>query len=144
MRRILSIAAVVAVSTAGVALAASAIKGARYSGTIHRASNVTYGISFKVSSNGRSVSGFVLSNGYPAYCQGGGFPHLGKSPSGKISKHGTFSVKWQLLELGNNKPTGSSVIITGKFAAHGKEAGKVETKLTATICNGSSSYSTTG
>lgn len=122
------------------------IKGATYSGTLNFGSNVTFRISFKVSKNGKSVSGFKLPQSPPFYCQGGGFPHIGKSPRAKVSKKGTFTAKLPLLAIGTNKPDGS-VIVTGKFGKHGKESGKVKTAIAGKFgsqCNGSSSYSTTG
>ena len=66
---------VVIAGGATAALAAPALKGATYTGKIRLAhkSNVTYQISFKVSAKGKRVRNFSLPNGYPVYCQGGGF-----------------------------------------------------------------------
>ena len=68
----IALIALVATAEGAVAFAATPIKGATYEGKIAHPSNVTYSISFKVSENGKHVSNFTLTNGYPVYCQGGG------------------------------------------------------------------------
>ncbi|HEY2596308.1 MAG TPA: hypothetical protein VGK33_20640, partial [Chloroflexota bacterium] len=79
-RRLLTAVALTTIVAAGAgaaaALAAAPIKGATYKGKLSVASNVTFPISFKVSTNGKRVGSFKLSNGYPIYCQGGGFGAL--------------------------------------------------------------------
>jgi hypothetical protein len=128
---------------AAVALAATPIKGATYKGQISRASNVTLAIGFKVSANDKRVSDFTLSNGYPVYCQGGGFGTV-QPASGTITKRGTFTVKLPIYFTPEHEHQGF-VIITGNFANHGKESGKVKTDFTrSTICNGTSRYTTKG
>lgn len=143
-RSVLSTAAVaVLLVTTGFALAASPLKGTTYTGTIKRASSVTYGIGFKVSANGKTVSGFTLSNGYPVYCQGGGFGEM-QAASAKITKKGTFKVKLPIYFAPSHQHQGL-VIVTGAFAKHGKVSGKVQTDFTkAKVCNGSSSYTAVG
>ncbi|HEX3692848.1 MAG TPA: hypothetical protein VHU13_05835 [Solirubrobacteraceae bacterium] len=141
-RAFAAILAVALVVAAG-ALAAKPIKGATYSGTIKRTSNVTYTISFKVSANGKKVSDFRLLSGYPVYCEGGGFGEV-KSASGKVTDKGTFTVKLPIYFAPTHQHQGF-VIVTGSFGEHGKESGKVKTDFTkAATCNGTSSYSTTG
>lgn len=131
-----------ALAAAPVALAAAPIKGATYKGTIARTSSVAYSISFKVSANGKRVGSFKLSY-YPVYCQGGGFGSL-EQASGPISKKGTFKVALPIYFAPAHQRQGS-VIVTGAFAKHGKESGKVTTDFThAGSCNGSSSYTTKG
>ncbi|HEX5309114.1 MAG TPA: hypothetical protein VFW38_08560 [Solirubrobacteraceae bacterium] len=144
-RHVPSVAVAVAlIATTGVALAARPIRGATYSGTIKRAhAGVADAISFKVSANGKKVSGFTLPNGYPAYCEGGGFGEA-QSASGKVTSKGTFTVKLPIYFAPAHQHQGF-VIVTGSFGKHGKESGKVKTDFTkATTCNGTSSYSTTG
>ena len=133
----------VATAEGAVAFAATPIKRATYEGKIARTSNVTYSISFKVSANGKHVSNFTLANGYPVYCQGGGFGTVQKA-SGTIAKNGTFDVKLPIYFSPSHEHQGF-VIITGSFAKHGKESGKVMTDFThGTTCNGTSRYATKG
>lgn len=145
-RRVLgaiALIALVAIAEGAVAFAATPIKGARYEGKIARTSNVTYSISFKVSANGKRVSNFTLTNGYPVYCQGGGFG-TAQEASGTIAKNGTFDVKLPIYFSPSHQHQGF-VIITGRFAKHGQESGKVMTDFThATTCNGTSRYATKG
>jgi len=120
------------------------IKGATYKGTlkIARASSVTFPISFKVSANGKGVSTFKFSNGYPVYCQGGGFGQL-QPASGSISK-GKFSVKLPIYFAPGHAHQGF-VIVTGRFGKNKTESGAVRTAFThATVCNGTSTYTTKG
>lgn len=128
---------------AAIAVAAHPVKNATYSGRISRTSNVIYGISFKVNVSGKRVSNFTLSSSYPVYCQGGGFGAV-QAASGAITKRGTFKVKLPIYFAPAHQHQGF-VIITGSFAAHGKESGKVTTDFThSATCNGTSSYKTTG
>lgn len=145
-RRVLgavALIAVVATAEGAAAFAAMPIRGATYVGKIARTSNVRYSISFKVSANRKRVSNFTLANGYPVYCQGGGFGAV-QQASGTIAKKGTFDVKLPIYFAPTHQHQGF-VIITGRFAKHGKESGKVRTDFThSTICNGTSRYATTG
>jgi hypothetical protein len=127
---------------ASAALAAKPIKGATYSGTIHRSSNVAYTIKFKVSKNGTHVGGFTVPL-LPVYCQGGGFG-TPQSVVAKITKKGTFQAKLPIYFAPAHSTQGF-LIVTGKFAKHGKESGKATTQFThVTACDGTSTYSTTG
>jgi hypothetical protein len=134
---------VAASAGAGAALAAAPINGATYEGKLSVASNVRFPISFKVSGNGKRVGSFTLSNGYPIYCQGGGFGAL-QPASGTITQNGTFEVKLPIYFAPAHSHQGF-VIVTGSFAKHGKESGKVTTDLThGGSCNGTSRYTTRG
>lgn len=127
------------------ALAAKPIKGKTYQGKLKlpHASNVTYGISFKVSANGKRVSSFSLPQGYPIYCQGGGFGQQ-QAASGEITKTGKFTVKLPIYFAPAHQHQGF-VIITGAFAKHGKESGTVKTDFTKShVCNGTATYTATG
>jgi hypothetical protein len=130
---------------AAVALAANQIKGATYKGklSLSHASNTTFSIRFKVSANGKRVGDFALANGYPIYCQGGGFGAV-QSASGTITREGTFKVKLPLYFAPAHQRQGF-VIITGSFAKHGNESGKVMTDfIHAGTCNGTASYTAKG
>ena len=139
-----ALAAFVAASAgAGVALAAAPIKDATYKGRLSVASSVAFPISFKVSTDGKRVGSFTFSNGYPIYCQGGGFGAL-QPASGTITNNGTFTVKLPIYFAPGHSHQGF-VIVTGSFAKHGKESGKVTTDFTHGVsCNGTSSYTTKG
>ena len=144
MKRILCLTVVAALVAAAVAMAAKPVKGATYTGTIVRSvGNSSFPISFKVSKNGKTVSGFKLANDYPIYCQGGGFPTLGTGRAAKISKKGTFMEKLPLKSVRSPGTGEGSVIITGKFAGHGSVSGKVKTDIGGTTfknCNGTSPF----
>ena len=128
-----------------VALAAAPIKGATYTGKLkpRTATSEAHPISFKVSANGKRVSHCTLLNGYPVYCQGGGFGQA-QPASGAITNKGKFTVKLPIVFTITHQHQGF-VIITGTFAKHGKESGTVTTDFTTShVCNGSSTYTTTG
>jgi hypothetical protein len=143
-----AIAVVALVAAAGgtaAALAAKPIKGATYKGKLKlvHVSNVTFPISFKVSANGKLVSNFSLPNGYPVYCQGGGFGQL-QAASSPITKKGKFTIKLPIYFAPAHAHQGF-VIVTGTFAKHGKESGTVTTDFTGShVCNGTATYTTTG
>lgn len=139
------LAALVAASSTAAALAAGPIKGATYKGKLKLApaSSVTFPISFKVSANAKRVSNFTFAHGYPVYCQGGGFGQV-QAASSPIAKNGTFTVKLPIYFAPGHSHQGF-VIVTGAFAKHGKESGKVTTDFTSShVCNGTATYSTTG
>src|ERR1700728_3683603 len=143
-QRVLILTAILAVATAGLALAGKPVKGARYRGAIHWSLNAidSFPIAFRVSKKGDKVQSFQLANSFPVYCRGGGFPAIGNGGSGRISKKGTFTAKLPLTDLTTHKPEGF-VIVTGTFAARGSVSGKVATDLPGTIgkaCNGSSPF----
>lgn len=139
------LAALVVAAGAAAALAATPIKGATYTGKLKlpHASSVTFPISFKVSANGKRVSDFSFPHGYPVYCQGGGFGQQ-QAASAPITKRGRFTVKLPIYFAPARSHQGF-VIVTGTFAKHGKESGKVMTDFTTSAgCNGTSTYATTG
>lgn len=141
VKTVLLATALAALIAAAAAFAAAPIKGATYSGKIHRASNITYPIKFKVSKNGTHVGGFVIPT-LPIYCQGGGFG-VPQSVVAKIT-NGTFKAKLPIYFAPAHSTQGY-LTVTGKFAKGGKESGKATTTFShATSCNGTSTYSTTG
>jgi hypothetical protein len=153
MKRVVHLTVIAALAAASVALAAKPakpVKGATYSGKITRVIKSagktfksTYPIRFKVSKNGKKVSGFTLTAGYPVYCQGGGFGSP-LSASGKISKKGTFTVKLPLYFAPEHQHQGF-VIVSGKFGKKKKASGTVKTDFTKFhTCNGSAKYTTKG
>ncbi len=142
LERALTAIALTALVAVPAGFAATPIKGATYKGKISRATSVAFSISFKVSASGKRVSNFMLSS-YPVYCQGGGFGSL-QQASGAVSKKGTFKVKLPIYFAPSHSREGF-VIVTGRFAKHRKESGKVMTEFThAGGCNGTSRYATQG
>ena len=126
---------------AGSANAANPAKGKTYSGSMKlpMASNVTFPISFQVSKNGKKVGNFSLPNGYPIYCQGGGFGEAQKATA-KVSSKGTFTAKLPIYFAPSHEHQGF-VKVTGKFGKKKQESGKVITEFsTSESCNGTSTY----
>jgi hypothetical protein len=153
MKRVLCLTIIGVLAAASVALAvkpAKPVKGATYSGNIVRVIESagktfksTFPISFKVSKNGKKVSGFTLTSNYPIYCQGGGFG-TPQAASGRISKKGSFTVKLPLYFAPSHQHQGF-LIVSGKFAKHKKESGAVKTDFTKYhACNGTAKYTTKG
>lgn len=121
----------------GVALAAQPVKGATYKGTWGPAADHN-SMTFKVSSNGKTVSNFRL-NGLPVGCQGGGFGSP-ISKSGPVSNSGTFKVTMPLYFSPTHRTTGS-LVMTGTFLSGGKEKGTLSTKFSSSSsCNKTQSY----
>jgi hypothetical protein len=146
--RAAAVAAVLAVGTTGVAMAAkpksAVVKGGSYTGTL-AAPRTSYVISFKVSANGKQVTGLRINN-LPAYCSSGGPAVPIKFKDATISKSGAFtSTGAQIISAGPKKgQKGAKLSITGRFTSGGKESGKITSTFPSGIsCNGSSGYSTT-
>jgi hypothetical protein len=128
---------------ASAALAAAPVKGGSYSGSlIPSRDGVT--VSFKVSANGRTVSGLSTSN-IPLYCSGGGRPIPIHFKSAPISSQGTFSStgKYSILEGPKKGQLGATLKISGKFLSGGREQGTLTTSYVGFAnCSGKSAYST--
>lgn len=133
----------------GVAFAAKpkppVVKGGSYTGTL-AAPRTSITVSFKVSKNGKQVTG-LMTNNLPFYCPGGGRPVPITFKNATVSKAATFtSTGVQIISSGPKKgQKGATLTITGHFLAGRKESGKVTTtfpKGLGTSCNGTSQYST--
>lgn len=125
----------------GAALAANQVKGAKYSGQL-AAPRTSYLVSFRVSTNGKQVTGLKISN-TPFYCSGGGrpvpvsFAKATISPQGRFTSTGTYVI----VEGPLKGQVGTRLTITGRFAKGGKEQGVItSTYPKARACNGKSSY----
>src|ERR1700722_3031875 len=96
-------AAVIALVCAGYAMAAAPARGGSYTGTYK--GKVGDSISFKVSGNGKKLTGLYVST--PFKCSGGcgGVP-AGSGGSARITKKGTFRAKINLIGPGATKPIG--------------------------------------
>jgi hypothetical protein len=150
-RRISAAVVVVALvlCAVGVAFAAKpkspVVKGGLYTGTL-AAPRTSITVSFKVSKNGKQVTG-LKTNNLPFYCSGGGPPVPITFKSATISKAATFSSTGvQIISSGPKKgQKGATLTITGRFLAGRRESGVVTTtfsKSLGTSCNGTSQYST--
>jgi hypothetical protein len=141
--RAAAVGGTIALVGTGVALAAKPLKGATYSGAFTGEAYNT--ISFKVSSNGKKVSGFNIPSP-PVGCQGGAF---GSASGGTatVSKKGTFKVTLNIVFAPQHKTNGT-VLVTGKFGQHGSESGKISSTFTGkdftASCDATKSYSTKG
>jgi hypothetical protein len=141
-----SLALICALAIPALSVAAAPKKGKTYVGDIKRVFGgrvaETDEISFQVSANGKRVHDFSLPNGYPVYCEGGGFGEA-QGATAKITPQGTFTAKLPIyFAYGSPKHQGF-VEVTGKFGKKGHESGKVITEFTkSTTCNGTSRYST--
>jgi hypothetical protein len=144
-RVLLTAIVVAALGYSGVALAASQVKGASYSGALV-APRSDYLVSFKVSATGKQVTGLTISN-TPFYCSGGGRPVPVRFASATIAKAGTFTStgKYVIDEGPLKGQVGTKLKITGRFGKHGSEQGTVtSTYPKSPSCNGKSSYTTKG
>jgi hypothetical protein len=130
---------------AGVALAAAPVKGGSYTGSlIPPRDGVT--VSFKVSGNGKKLTGLSTSN-VPLYCSGGGRPIPVHFKSAAIAGNGTFSStgRYLILEGPKKGQVGANLKISGKFLGSGKEQGTLTTSYVGFAnCSGKSAYSTKG
>jgi hypothetical protein len=134
---------VVLVVVATAALAASQVKGGSYKGSL-MPSREGVVVSFRVSSNGRQVTGLETSN-TPLYCSGGGKPTPVHFKSASISANGTFTSTGQyVIREGHNKgQVGTKLRITGRFLEGRAEQGTLTTTYVGfPACSGKSSYST--
>jgi hypothetical protein len=138
-----TLVALAALLAAGAALAASPIEGGSYAGSlIPPRDGVT--VSFKVSANGKRVTGLSTSN-IPLYCSGGGEPIPIHFKNATISSKGTFSStgRYLILEGPKKGQVGANLKISGKFLKGRKERGTLTTSYVGfSNCSGISAYST--
>jgi hypothetical protein len=141
-RILLAAALLAALLATPAAIAAAPKKGGSYRGTL-AAPRTSIAVTFKVSASGRKVSALKISN-MPLYCSGGGpaVPITFKPAS--IAKGKFKSTAKQTISAGPSKgQTGATLSITGKFASHGKQSGKLTIKYpNAPACGGTSTYTT--
>lgn len=133
LTRSLSLSVVLLAGLASLALAANPLGGATYSGRWGPQSfHAT--VKFKTSRNGKRVSGFKIAVG-PLGCQGA--PPTVKSGGSAAVKKGKFRVSLTLY-FPPTKPSRhvGKLVVTGAFAGHGKESGKLTDQF-----NGKSGYS---
>lgn len=132
----LGLTAILAIT--GIALAASPVKGAKYSGRVKVSATLT--VSFKVSGSGKNVTSLRVSPSLPNTCGYGGPPPTASSKPARI-KQGKFTAK--ITEKASSGTVIGTAKVTGTFLAKGKEKGTVKTNLpNAKSCNGSFTYST--
>lgn len=126
-----------------IADAARPVKGVTYSGKIKRVfeGKIVYTdrISFKVSSNGKEITKFNLPQGYPVYCQGGGFGST-QNAKAKVSGSGAFKAKLPIY-FEPTKDYEGFVNVNGKFGSKKSVSGTVVTDFTKSkTCNGTSKF----
>ncbi|HUA74933.1 MAG TPA: hypothetical protein VL988_09280 [Solirubrobacteraceae bacterium] len=144
LRRVLGIAALAALATAAVALAAGPKKGATYSGILSGPSKEP--ITLKVAKNGKSVTFSVQAA--PLYCEGGGAGERQISAPAPIAKDGSFSGTIAYEFVPTHKKT-TKLYVKGKFSGSSvKGTARSEFGLTSpqaakelAKCNGSTTYS---
>jgi hypothetical protein len=133
-----ALAVAATLATAGIALAAGPVKGAKYSGRVNV--NATLTVSFKVSRSGKGVTSLKVSPSLPNRCGYGGPPPTQTSRSARIA-HSKFTAK--ITETASSGTVIGTAKVTGKFLAGGKGKGSIVVNLpNALSCNGSFSYST--
>ncbi len=118
---------VTALAWAGIALAATPVKGGSYTGAYK--GKVGDSISFTVASNGKKLTGLYVAT--PFKCSGGcgGVPS-GTGGSAKITKKGTFKATIKLTGPGSTKAIGTDTVV-GTFLAHGRAKGTVTSHFSA-------------
>lgn len=135
--KVAALAALATVVLAAVALAASPVGGAKYSGHLKLSSADT--VTFKVSASGKKVIGVKVQPAIPNRCgSSGGTLPLQVSKPAKV-KNGKFSA---LVEekLSNGAVSGTATV-TGRFLPGGKETGVVKNPLPgAKECAGNFPY----
>lgn len=119
-----------------LAIAAKPVKSATYTGTTNHESPV----SFKVSANGKRVTGLHVP--LPASCQYGGIAAL-KPGTARITSKGTFKATLTIRALDGQKS--GKVFVAGTFHRKRRESGTITSVFTAfRDCNASYPYSTKG
>jgi hypothetical protein len=130
------LASAVLFALVAVALAASPVKGATYSGSLK--DSATEIVSFKVSASGKMVTNVKVTPFVPNHCGSGGTPPAESSKPARI-KNGKF--KATLNEETSNGAVSGTATVTGKFLAKGKVKGTVENPLPgAKECAGNFPY----
>jgi hypothetical protein len=128
-----------------VALAADPVRGAAYKGSLTGASS-SIRISFRVSPGGSQVQAIRLS-ALPIFCAGGAPPNSTlEFANARVTAAGTFSAAGRdVLGVGPLKGTvAAKLVVTGTFAANGRESGTVTTTFSGSAkhCGGRARYRT--
>ena len=133
---IVALVAGVATVAVAVALAASPLSDASYSGHLKLGSGTT--VSFKVSASGKEVTGVKVLPDIPNRCGSGGTPPPQVSKPATIV-NGKFAAVVE-EKLSNGAVSGTATV-TGKFLPGGREKGVVENPLPgAKECAGNFAY----
>jgi hypothetical protein len=143
VRRVAMLAPIALLSSASIALATGAKKGATYSGTLAQGKQP---ITLKVSRNGKTVTASVLVA--PFYCEGGSAGERQITKPASIAQNGSFSAAI-VYEFAPTHTRTTKLYIKGKFS--GKSAkGTARSEfglITPTAakelqkCNGSTTFS---
>jgi hypothetical protein len=135
---LVTVAALLALTA--LAVAAAPVKGGSYKGHLTVSSSQT--VSFKVSSDGKKVTGLKGPEFPPNTCGSGG-PPPGQSVAPASISNGKFTavIKYKTA----TKHVFAKVTVKGKFKKNKKEAGTMRTHFTAaggTMCEKTFAYST--
>jgi hypothetical protein len=130
---------------AGAALAATAVPGATYTGSLS-GTRSKVSISFRVSSDGGRVGAIQLSE-LPIYCAGSGPPAARiVFGSARISSDGTFTARGRdAIAVGPLKGTAvATLTLSGAFTSKRRERGVIRTDFlgSGSRCSGRSRYAT--
>jgi hypothetical protein len=119
--QLVSLVLAASLALAAAALAANPVNGARYSGRLTGVGS-TDTVTFKVSKNGKKVTGVSVSPFFPNSCGSGGpLPKYTSKPA--AVKHGKFKAAvFVVTATGSKLPAGT---VRGTFLAHGKEKGTI-------------------
>jgi hypothetical protein len=123
--RSLPLAVLALLLVAAVAVAAKPVKGGTYAGTLTAAPSET--VTFKVSQNGKKVSGLKVSPFEPNTCGAGGPPPPQSSKPAKIRK-GKFTAT--VIYKTTTGKVAARAKVTGTFVKGRREKGVVKTAFT--------------
>lgn len=115
---VLALALGLLVGSAAIAFGAAVVKGAKYTGTVTTNPSIT--VSFKVSSDGKTVKKFIPSPVFPNGCGTGGPPPTYVSTPAKITS-GKFKAKVYVVTSTGTKVLAGTA--TGIFGKHRTEKG---------------------
>jgi hypothetical protein len=134
LRAALALVIVASMAPAAVALGASAVKGATYTGAVARNKEP---ISLKVSNSGKAVTVSLASA--PLYCEGGGAGTRQITKAASISKSGSFkgSIAY---EFQPTHRTTARLFFSGRFSGRNVEGTARSEFLLAKQCDGSTTF----
>jgi hypothetical protein len=136
--QLVSLVLVACLALAAVALAAKPVKGARYSGHLAGVGS-TGTVTFKVSKNGKKVTGLTVAPFFPNTCGSGGpLPKYTSKPA-RIKKGKFTTTVFVVTDTGTKLVAGKA---TGTFTAHRKEKGTLRPLKLPKNCTKTFKYST--
>ncbi len=139
-----ALALALVLATAATALAATAIKGATYSGRLKPSAGVPLSagtpIDLAVSAGGKVTVGM---ESFPLFCEGGGPPQTIRFKPATVTGGKFKTTGTEVTEKQFGGGLTAKATVTGKFLAGGKEKGGFEVEYTkAPSCSGKTTYRT--